>query len=125
MLASLIRRAIMLLLIRNRSVKAKESAFIQIMLPYLAPYRNDEELPVIMRVLLFILWKTNYKTKLAYVTAGDIVKALGAARSNVDAALSTLTRKGLISKTDGKGRLKHYSLAGGLVRNKNGKLGEW
>lgn len=78
---------------------------------YLAPYRNDDDFPVMMRVFLLILSKTNYANGVAYITASDIIEGLGAHRSQVDLAISFLTRKGLISKVNGKGRSKHFRLA--------------
>lgn len=83
-------------------------AFILLNQNYLAPFRDDADFPVLMRVFLFILYKTRYADGIAYTTSGDIMKALGAHRSQVDQSITFLTRKGLISKVNGKGRAKHF-----------------
>lgn len=85
-------------------------SFIMLNRQLLDGYRNDPQLPVVLRVFLYLLSKADIANGIAYQTASDIVKALGASRSNVDNALNLLTRKGLISKVKGKGRSKHFRI---------------
>jgi Fic family protein len=89
---------------------ARRLAFLQIRQDYLAPYRNDGDLPVSLRVVLYLMNVANFETGIAHVNEADIVKALGAARSTVSEAILLLVRKDLISKVNGKGRSKHFLL---------------
>jgi DNA-binding IclR family transcriptional regulator len=89
---------------------------------YLAPLRNDTDFEVWARALFYILNQCDYRTGIAYISASDMVKALGASRNAVDAAVAFLIRKGFVSHINGKGRTKHFRLAIGLLKHGQGKV---
>lgn len=93
---------------------AKYPGYIMLRQGWFAPLRNDNTMPVWARALFYILQNADYKSGIAYVTASDMVKKLGASRNAVDAAVAFLISKGFISHKNGKGRTKHFVLSPAL-----------